>query len=109
VRILNRRELLSFGSSGSEAAEPDPLIHIASLLVHATPAGCSAVRAAVAAMPNAEIHETGHPNKLAVVLESANSGAVAQAAHELQELAGVVTVSIVAHLTEYASALDQPA
>ncbi len=104
MRILSRREVLSFGAAAAD--DSDPLIHIASLLVQATPAGMTAVRELVAAMPAAEIHETAHPGKLAVVLESADSRELAHATSELQHLSGVLTVSIVAHLTERASALE---
>jgi nitrate reductase NapAB chaperone NapD len=41
------------------------------------------------------------------VLESADSRLIADVATELQNLQGVLTVSIVAHLTERASQLDQ--
>lgn len=105
MRTLSRRELLSFGAAASD--DPDPLIHIASLLVQATPAGVTAVRELIAAMPEAEIHETAHAGKLAVVLESADGRAIAHNASELQQLSGVLTVSIVAHLTERASALEE--
>ena len=105
MRHISRRDLLSLGRANSD--DPDPLVHIASLLVQATPAGCSAVRALVSAMPAAEIHETEHPGKLVVVLESADNRVIAAAASELQHLAGVLTVSIVAHLTERASALEE--
>jgi hypothetical protein len=44
---------------------------------------------------------------LAVVLESADGRAIAHTASELQQLSGVLTVSIVAHLTERASALEE--
>lgn len=103
MREISRREFFSLGRS--EVA--DPIVHIASLLVQATDAGCAAVRGAIGSLPGAELHETGHPGKLAVVLESADSRAIANAASELQQLSGVLTVSIVAHLTETASALEE--
>lgn len=103
MREISRRELFSLG----RAEAVDPIVHIASLLVQATDAGCAAVRAAIGSLPGAELHETGHPGKLAVVLESADSRAIANAATELQQLSGVLTVSIVAHLTESASALEE--
>ena len=104
MRILSRREVLSFGSSCKDS---DPLVHIASLLIQATDVGRAAVRECVAAMPGAEIHDTAHPNKLVVVLESSDSRTLAEATSELQHLSGVLTVSIVAHLTERASALEE--
>lgn len=105
MRNVSRRELLSLSSATS--ADSDPLVHIVSLLVHATPQGCAAVRNAVAEMPDAELHETGHANKLALVLESVDSHAIADATTGLQTLTGVLTVSIVAHLVERASALEE--
>lgn len=102
MREISRREFFSLGRSSDD----DPIVHIASLLVQATEAGCAAVRGAIGSLPGAELHETGHPGKLAVVLESADSRAIANAATQLQQLSGVLTVSIVAHLTESASALD---
>ena len=105
MRNFSRRELLP--SSSSTTADSDPLVHIVSLLVQGTPKGCAAVRSIVAEMSGAELHETEHQNKVAVVLESADSRAIADAAHELQQLAGVLTVSIVAHLVERASVLEE--
>jgi nitrate reductase NapD len=103
VRHLSRRELL-IPRSPAQAAQP--LVHIASLVIQATSSGCDAVRAAVAAMPDVELHETGNPNKLVVVLESAISGALADRTNELQQLPGVLTIAIVAHLIEPAATLD---
>lgn len=82
-------------------------MHIASLLVQATPAGCEAVRERIASMPGAELHDTGHSGKVAVVLEATDSRALAEATTELQQLTGVLTVSIVAHLMESASSLEE--
>lgn len=85
----------------------EPLVHIASLLVQATAPGCEAVRSMIGSMPGAELHETGQPGKLVIVLESADSRAIADATTELQQVSGVLTVSIVAHLMESASALEE--
>jgi periplasmic nitrate reductase NapD len=104
-RKLSRRELLSLPCASADP-EVDPLIHIASLLVQATPLGCDAVRKVASRLPGSEVCATANPNKLVVVLESADGRAIADAASELQQLAGVLTVSIVAHLTERASVLS---
>jgi len=106
MRWLSRREFLKFGPTAGDADEP--LVHIASLLIQATPAGCESLRAIVGSMPGAELHETGHPGKVAIVLESTDSRAIADATTELQQLPGVLTVSIVAHLMEPASAMEEP-
>jgi periplasmic nitrate reductase NapD len=101
---ISRRQFFSVPLTESS----DPLVHFASLLVQATPAGCAAVREAVERIPAAEVHDTGQVGKLAVVLESADGRAIADAFNELQQLTGVLTVSIVAHLTEHESLLDAP-
>jgi len=102
MRELSRRDFLKLGRSPGDAGEP--LVHIASLVVQATAAGCQAVRSSIGSMPGAELHETGQIGKVVVVLESADSRAIADATTELQQLPGVLTVSIVAHLMESASA-----
>lgn len=61
----------------------------------------------IGSMPGAELHETGQPGKLVIVLESADSRVIADATTELQQVSGVLTVSIVAHLMESASALEE--
>lgn len=104
MSTLSRRELLTFSGSKQDL---DPLIHIVSLLVQATEPGCASVRNLLEKLPGAELHETRGAGKLAIVLECADSRAIAAAANELQQLSGVLTVSIVAHLTERASALDE--
>jgi len=105
MRELSRRDFLKFGRAADDADEP--VVHIASLLVRATPPGCEAIRSLIGSLPGAELHETGHSGKLVVVLESADSRAIADATSELQQLSGVLTVSIVAHLMESASALEE--
>ncbi|MFC4308184.1 chaperone NapD [Steroidobacter flavus] len=106
MRELSRRDFFKLGRTAGDADEP--IVHIASLLVRATETGCEAVRALIGSMPGAELHETGQTGKLAIVLESADSRAIADATTELQQLPGVLTVSIVAHLMESASALEEP-
>jgi nitrate reductase NapD len=105
MRELSRRDFFKFGRAAEDAEEP--VVHIASLLVRATPPGCEAIRSIIDSLPGAELHETGQAGKLVVVLESADSRAIADATTEIQQLSGVLTVSIVAHLTESASLLEE--
>jgi periplasmic nitrate reductase NapD len=106
MRNISRRDLMSVRHS-SKACDSDPLVHIASLLVQTTSAADQAVHDCVARIPAAELHKTAQAGKLVVVLESTDSRAIADAASELQQLPGVLTVSIVAHLTERASLLEE--
>ncbi len=104
--LLSRREL--FTPAGVTSAQ-DEIVHIASLLLHIVPASLDRLRQAVASLPEAELHATAHPAKFAVVLEAGNERALAEATAMLQNLRGVLTVSIVAHLSERAGDLDEPA
>lgn len=108
-RILSRRDLLTLQGLAPppSVGAPRSLVHIASLLVHAIPERIDAARAAIASIPDAELHATAHPGKFAVVLECADEGAVADCVNALHAAPGVLTVSIVSHLIEDADALDE--
>lgn len=103
--MLTRRDLLATGVRAPDSGAR--FVHIASLLVHVDPRAGAVLRAAVARMPGAELHETARPDKLALVLESGDDRAVGRAAEELLNITGVLNVSIVAHLIEPATALEE--
>ena len=105
VASISRRELFSMTPRPSSSA--DEIVHIASLLVQATPQGMLLAKQAAAALVGVEIHDTAAPGKFVVVLESSRERAIADAADVLQQVTGVLTVSIVAHHMESASALRQ--
>lgn len=102
TRSFSRRALFT-----PPAHSPDTLIHIASLLVHATPAACESVKSLVKDLPGTEVHDTAHAGKIAIVLESADDRAIADTASRVQDLAGVVSVSVVAHVVESERELRQ--
>lgn len=83
------------------------IVHIASLLVQATPQGMVIAKHAAAALPGAKIYDTAASGKFVVVLESARERAIADAADTLSQVTGVLTVSVVAHLMESAADLEQ--
>ena len=97
---ISRRELVSM-------TPPGDIVHIASLLVQATPQGILVAKQAAAALSGAEIHDTAAPGKFVVVLESSREREIADAADFLLQVAGVLTVSIVTHLMEPAAALRE--
>jgi periplasmic nitrate reductase NapD len=105
ANTISRRDLVALSPRASLPA--DHIVHIASLLVQATPQGMLLAKRAAAALDGAEIHETSAPGKFVVVLESPRERAIADAADVLQQVTGVLTVSIVAHHMESASALRQ--
>ncbi|HMN47430.1 MAG TPA: chaperone NapD [Povalibacter sp.] len=102
--LLSRRDL--FTATPRELQEE--IVHIASLLLHIVPSCLDTLRRTVAELPGAELHATAHPAKFAVVLEAADARSLADATQRLQDLRGVLTVSIVAHLSERARDLDEP-
>lgn len=101
---ISRRDLVSLTP---HAAPANDIVHIASLLVQATPRGMLLAKQAAAALAGAEIHETAAPGKFVVVLESSQERAIADAADVLQQVTGVLTVSVVTHVMESESALRQ--
>jgi nitrate reductase NapAB chaperone NapD len=88
-------------------AVPDShaLIHLTSLLVQVTPSGRDAVLTSTQ-LSGVSLHATAAPSKLVAMLESADERAAAAAADALLKIPGVLTVSIVSHLTESAAVLD---
>lgn len=101
----SRRDLFTFGQSGRPS--PARVVHIASALVQLVPDARDAVRQVVSTLPGAELHETTQETKLAVVLESADERAIGRAVDELSQVRGVLSVAIVAHLSELEAALDE--
>ena len=104
--LLSRRDL--FTATPTDLPSGEEVVHIASLLLHIVPSCLADLRKVIAAMPAAELHATAHPAKYAVVLEAGNERVLADATEALQNLRGVLTVSIVAHLSERARDLDEP-
>jgi nitrate reductase NapD len=101
VANISRRKLVSL------TPQPEDIVHIASLLVQATPRGILLAKQAAAAIDGVEIHDTAAPGKFVVVLESSRERAIADAADLLHQVTGVLTVSVVAHHMESAAALRQ--
>ncbi len=107
INKLSRRELVSLHPRAS--ASSSDIVHIASLLVQTTHATIRVAKQVAAALPGAQVHDTAAPGKFAVVLESSEERAIADAAERLLQVAGVLTVSIVAHMMEGAADLQQEA
>lgn len=105
ANTISRRDLVALNPHA--ASSGNDIVHIASFLVQATPRGMLLAKQAAAALEGAEIHETAAPGKFVVLLESSRERAIADAADTLQQVTGVLTVSIVTHIMESASALRQ--
>ena len=79
-------------------------IHISSLIVHARPADCPAVRRAITAMNGAEVHAATAAGKLVVTLETGNESDIAARLTDINALPGVVSAVLVFHQFEPATA-----
>jgi nitrate reductase NapD len=101
--ILTRRELFV----PKAATDLDAPVHIASLLVHATPAACQSIKELLRNSPGVEVHDTEHPGKIALVLESADDRAIGATAACVQDIAGVIGVSVVAHVVATERSLQE--
>ena len=77
---------------------------ISSLIVHARPAELAVVRAAIAAMPGAEIHADDAAGRLIVVLETASDRELTEMTIAIGAIGGVVGVNLVYHHTEGSAA-----
>lgn len=104
---ITRRDLLLWDHPRDQY-EPET-VHIASLLLRIVPDRIDDLRAAIAALPEAELHATEHPARYAVLLEAGDERALADATTRLSDIPGVLTVAIVTHVTEPRASLAEPA
>lgn len=86
--------------------DADPDVHVAGLVVHATPESVPAVARAIRALSGADIHATSRDGKLVVTLEGPHEGALADALVRIQTLDGVLAASLVYQHSERASAMN---
>ena len=70
-------------------------LHIAGIVVHAVPAGVQGVAASIAEMPGAELHAAGSDGKLVVTLEASSAREIAGSIERIQQLAAVMSASLV--------------
>ncbi|MCK3658025.1 reductase [Pasteurellaceae bacterium Pebbles2] len=72
--------------------------YVCSLVVQAKPAKLSQVKAAILAIPSAEIHaEKAEEGKLVVTLESHRQLALADLIDTVKEIEGVIVVSLISN------------
>ena len=78
-------------------------VHIASFLVHARSEKIEQAIALARTLPGASTRRTRCPAKFAVVLECASEREIAECIERVQNLPGVVCVSMSAHFTDDSS------
>ena len=73
----------------------DKELHIAGIVVHAIPEAVKRVAASIADMPGAALHATSANGKLVVTLEASNSREITATIERIQQLANVMSASLV--------------
>lgn len=82
-------------------------LHIASLVVHVLPQALSRVEQGLADVADAQVHGTHPDGKLVVTLEGPSAGAIMDRVAQIQQLAGVLNVSLVYQHAEPRHSLNQ--
>ncbi len=92
----------------SEAAHAKPdEIHIASLVVHVMPQALSSVEQSLLGVADAQVHGTHPDGKLVVTLEGPSGGAILDKVAQIQQIDGVLNVSLVYQHAEPRHFLNQ--
>jgi len=82
-------------------------LHIASLVVHSTPARAERVAAAVALLPEARVHAQTAQGKLVVTLEAADAATVTQRVAEIGRIDGVLSAALVYQCADRLAAMNE--
>lgn len=82
-------------------------LHIASLVIHATPRRLGSVARAVAALPGAEVHASSANGKLVVTLEAATADAMTQTVSSIQRIDGVLSAALVFQCADSLDAMNE--
>lgn len=72
-----------------------PEVHISSLVVHSTPKRVASVEAAIAQMPDAQVHGTSPAGKIVVTLEAGGSREMLDKVSAIQLIDGVLSAALV--------------
>ena len=93
---------------------PDPAagdaavdVHIASFIVHTTPAQVMNVAARVAEMPGAEVHAATPEGKVVVTMEAAGSAPILDTISTIQQLPGVISAALVYQCADSAESMNE--
>ena len=86
---------------------PSDELHIASLVVHATPRHLTAVAQAVASIPDAKIHATSANGKLVVTLEAPTGEAMTRKVADIQRIDGVLSAALVYQCVDTLDAMNE--
>jgi nitrate reductase NapD len=82
-------------------------LHIASLVVHAAPAGLGEVERALGDVEGLRVHASSPAGKLVVTLEQASAAAMTNAVLAIQRLPGVLSASLVYQCADTLQAMNE--
>lgn len=82
-------------------------LHIASVVVHATPRRAPVIADAIAGMAGAEVHARTEGGKLVVTLEADSAAAMTGAVSRIQHLDGVLSVALVYQCADSLQAMNE--
>lgn len=82
-------------------------VHIAGLIVHATPARLAAVRSRILRLPGAQVHAEAADGRLIVTLETGSTKRTLDDMDALRILPGVSNVALVYQHVEDAAAMQE--
>lgn len=84
-------------------------VHIAGIVVHATPDAVDTIRAAVSLLPKAQVHAAAHDGRMVITLETDSTRQTLDQMDAIRAMSGVLNVSLVYQHAEPAAALDEEA
>ena len=82
-------------------------LHIAGLVVHASPARAARAAETIAALDGAQVHAQAHTGKLVVTLESATSEAMTDAIDRIRRIDGVLAAALVYQCADSLEAMNE--
>ena len=82
-------------------------LHIASLVVHATPRRLAGVSDTIAALPGAVVHASSANGKLVVTLEAATAEAMTATVSGIQHIDGVLSAALVYQCADSLAAMNE--
>lgn len=85
----------------------DPELHIASLVVHATPKRAPGIAAALDALPGAQVHAATEGGKLIVTLEAETAHEMLAQIGRIQRLPGVLSATVVYQAIDSLEAMNE--
>jgi len=98
---------MSAGHEATAMGARDAELHIASLVVHATPRRAARVQAAVAALADACVHAATPGGKIVVTLEADTADAMTARISAIQHIDGVLGAALVYQCVDSLAAMNE--